>query len=193
MFPYLVFISMAALAMGILNSMRAFAAPAFSPVFFNLFIIGCALFLSPTMEQPILGVAIGVVAGGAAQFAMQLPGLALRNRGSSPRFEVNAKPIADGSDQQRRLGLLPAPTIEPGPGLGQSGHAPQDLDLRIADEQPQPGPVPHGPGPPAFRTAGLQHMWATASGQAGQHSPRGSAIGDLVPKDRGAQWELRAG
>ncbi len=78
MFPYLVFISLAALAMGILNSMRAFAAPAFSPVFFNIFIIGCALFLSPTMHEPILGVAIGVVAGGASQFAMQLPGLRLR-------------------------------------------------------------------------------------------------------------------
>lgn len=33
MFPYLLFISLAALAMGVLNSMRAFAAPAFSPVF----------------------------------------------------------------------------------------------------------------------------------------------------------------
>ncbi|NJL15995.1 MAG: oligosaccharide flippase family protein [Nitrospira sp.] len=49
MFPYLIFISLAALAMGILNSLRAFAAPAFSPVFFNLFIIGCALFLVPTV------------------------------------------------------------------------------------------------------------------------------------------------
>jgi len=78
MFPYLIFISLAALAMGILNSLRAFAAPAFSPVFFNLFIIGCSLFLAPTMREPILGVAIGVVAGGAAQFAMQLPGLKLR-------------------------------------------------------------------------------------------------------------------
>lgn len=78
MFPYLIFISLAALAMGILNSLRAFAAPAFSPVFFNLSIIGCALFLAPTLSEPIFGVAIGVVAGGAAQFAMQLPGLKLR-------------------------------------------------------------------------------------------------------------------
>src|SRR6478735_3580830 len=53
MFPYLVFISLAALAMGILNSMRAFAAPAFSPVFFNICIIGCAFFLSPLLAEPI--------------------------------------------------------------------------------------------------------------------------------------------
>ncbi len=63
MFPYLIFISLAALAMGILNSMRAFAAPAFSPVFFNIFIIGCALFLSPTMSEPILGVLRGMLFG----------------------------------------------------------------------------------------------------------------------------------
>jgi putative peptidoglycan lipid II flippase len=59
MFPYLIFISLAALAMGVLNSMRAFAAPAFSPVFFNIFIIGCAYFLSPMMAEPIHGVAMG--------------------------------------------------------------------------------------------------------------------------------------
>jgi putative peptidoglycan lipid II flippase len=59
--------------------LRAFAAPAFSPVFFNIVIIACALFVSPYLEEPILGVAAGVVAGGAAQFAMQIPGL--RRRG----------------------------------------------------------------------------------------------------------------
>src|SRR2546427_7800995 len=67
MFPYLLFISLAALAMGVLNSLRAFAAAALAPVLFNLFIIGCALFLSPLLAEPILGVAVGVVAGGAAQ------------------------------------------------------------------------------------------------------------------------------
>ena len=69
MFPYLLFISLAALAMGILNSLRAFAVPAYAALFLNVFIIGCALFLSPQLEEPIVGVAIGVVAGGAAQFA----------------------------------------------------------------------------------------------------------------------------
>ena len=104
MFPYLVFISLAALAMGILNSMRAFAAPAFSPVFFNIFIIGCALFLSPTMHEPILGVAIGVVAGGASQFAMQLPGLRLRGMLFGFRF-------APGHPGVRRIGALMVPSL----------------------------------------------------------------------------------
>ncbi|MBH0202224.1 MAG: murein biosynthesis integral membrane protein MurJ [Nitrospira sp.] len=104
MFPYLIFISLAALAMGILNSLRAFAAPAFSPVFFNLFIIGCSLFLAPTMREPILGVAIGVVAGGAAQFAMQLPGLKLR--GMLFGFIFNP-----GHPGVRKIGRLMIPSL----------------------------------------------------------------------------------
>ena len=104
MFPYLLFISLAALAMGILNSLRAFAAPALSPVFFNLFIIGCALFLSPHMAEPILGVAIGVVAGGAAQFAMQLPGLSARGMRFGWRFEPHHAGV-------RRVGRLIVPSL----------------------------------------------------------------------------------
>jgi putative peptidoglycan lipid II flippase len=104
MFPYLVCISLAALAMGILNSLRAFAAPALSPVFFNVFIIGCALFLAPAFPEPILAVAIGVVAGGASQFAMQLPGLALRGMVFGWRFQP-------GHPGVRRIGALMVPSL----------------------------------------------------------------------------------
>jgi putative peptidoglycan lipid II flippase len=104
MFPYLVFISLAALAMGILNSLRAFAAPALSPVFFNIFIIGCAVFVSPHMAEPIYGVAIGVVAGGAAQFAMQLPGL--RTRGMLMGFRCEP-----GHPGVKRVGRLLLPSL----------------------------------------------------------------------------------
>jgi putative peptidoglycan lipid II flippase len=104
MFPYLVFISLAALAMGILNSLRAFAAPALSPVFFNIFIIGCAVFLSPLLAEPIYGVAIGVVAGGAAQFAMQLPGLRTRGMLIGFRFEPRHPGV-------KRVGQLIVPSL----------------------------------------------------------------------------------
>lgn len=104
MFPYLIFISLAALAMGVLNSLRAFAAPAFSPVFFNLFIIGCALFLAPAMPEPIIGVAVGVVAGGAAQFAMQLPGLRRRDM----LFGLTFNP---GHPGVRQIGRLMIPSL----------------------------------------------------------------------------------
>ena len=104
MFPYLLFVSLAALAMGILNSMRAFAAPALSPLMFNVFIISCAVFVSPMLAEPIIGVAIGVVAGGAAQFAMQLPGLALRKMLFGLRFEP-------GHPGVRRIGTLMLPYL----------------------------------------------------------------------------------
>lgn len=104
MFPYLVFISLAALAMGILNSVRAFAAPAFSPLFLNIFIIGCALYVSPQLSEPIVGVAVGVVAGGAAQFAMQLPSLKLRGLLFGFRFEP-------GHQGLRRIAWLMVPSL----------------------------------------------------------------------------------
>ncbi|MBM4139784.1 MAG: murein biosynthesis integral membrane protein MurJ [Nitrospira sp.] len=104
MFPYLLFISLAALAMGILNSVRAFAAPAFSPLFLNIFIIVGALFVSPLFQEPIIGVAVGVVIGGAAQFAMQLPSLKLRGL----LFGFRVEP---GHPGLRRIGLLMMPSL----------------------------------------------------------------------------------
>lgn len=104
MFPYLLFISLAALAMGVLNSVRAFAAPAFSPVLFNVCTIAAALFLSPLLAEPILGVAIGIVLGGAAQFLMQLP--SLRRRGFL--FGWSFEP---GHPGVRRIGRLLVPSL----------------------------------------------------------------------------------
>jgi putative peptidoglycan lipid II flippase len=104
MFPYLLFISLAALAMGVLNSVRAFAAPALSPVIFNVCIIAAAFLLSPLLSEPILGVAIGVVVGGAAQFLMQLPGL--RRRGLL--FGWRLEP---GHPGVKRIGLLLVPSL----------------------------------------------------------------------------------
>jgi putative peptidoglycan lipid II flippase len=75
MFPYLLFIGLAALAMGILNSLRSFLFPALSPVMLNVAIILSVLLLSPRLEQPITGVAIGVVIGGLFQFLTQVPTL----------------------------------------------------------------------------------------------------------------------
>lgn len=104
MFPYLLFISLAALAMGILNSLRAFAAPAFSPVFFNICTIACALILSPLLSEPIIGVAIGIVVGGVAQFVMQLPGL----HGRDMLFGLRFQP---GHPGVKRIGLLMIPSL----------------------------------------------------------------------------------
>ena len=74
MFPYIFFVSLSALAMGILNSFRRFAAPAFAPILLNLSIITFAL-LSGWFADASTALALGVVVGGILQVAIQLPAL----------------------------------------------------------------------------------------------------------------------
>ncbi len=71
-FPYVLFISLTALAMGVLNSLRHFFAPAFSPVLFNLCIIASALFLYREFEVPIVSLCFGVLGGGVLQLLLHL-------------------------------------------------------------------------------------------------------------------------
>jgi putative peptidoglycan lipid II flippase len=86
MFPYLLFIGLAALAMGMLNSLRAFLRPALSPVMLNIMTIGAVVLLSPRMPEPIMGAAVGVVLGGLFQFLIQVPGLQREGMTLRPRF-----------------------------------------------------------------------------------------------------------
>ena len=104
MFPYLIFISLAALTMGILNSLRAFAAPALAPVFFNICVIASALFLSPLLDEPVLGIAIGVVIGGLAQLVTQLPGVQKQGLLFQWRFEP-------GHPGVKKIGWLIVPSL----------------------------------------------------------------------------------
>ena len=73
MFPYIFFIGLVALSMGILNTLGHFAAPALAPVLLNLAMIGSVLILSPHMEKPSVGLAIGVIIGGVLQLGLQIP------------------------------------------------------------------------------------------------------------------------
>jgi len=73
MFPFLLFISLAALVMGALNIRRVFFAPALAPAMLNITIIVMVLLFVPLLEQPIIAVAAGVTLGGLVQFAFQLP------------------------------------------------------------------------------------------------------------------------
>ncbi len=88
MLPYLFFICLVGLAMGILNSLKHFAVPAFSPVILNLVWIGALIFLCPRFgEDPsrrIFGLAIGVLIGGVIQLAVQIP--VLRKKGFPFKF-----------------------------------------------------------------------------------------------------------
>lgn len=75
MFPYLLFVSLAALLMGILNSYGKFGVPALASSMFNLGMILSMLFLYDTFELPVYSLAAGALIGGLGQFAIQLPAL----------------------------------------------------------------------------------------------------------------------
>lgn len=73
LFPYMVFVGLMAIAMGVLNSYRHFAAPALAPVFFNLAIIASIFAVAPFLVSPVYSLVIGVLAGGVLQLFMQAP------------------------------------------------------------------------------------------------------------------------
>jgi putative peptidoglycan lipid II flippase len=79
MLPFLVFISLAAVVMGMLNTKGRFFAPAMASSFFNLgsIIGGVGLAaIMPRYGQPaIVGMAFGTLIGGVLQLAVQLPSL----------------------------------------------------------------------------------------------------------------------
>ncbi len=75
-FPYLLLISLTAFSGSILNTWGRFAIPAITPVFLNLSLIGCALFLTPLVGSAAEALAWGVLIAGMVQLAFQLPFLA---------------------------------------------------------------------------------------------------------------------
>jgi len=79
MFPFLLFISLAALMMGVLNTRRVFFIPAVAPAMLNIALIISIIFFASKFEQPIKAAAIGVLIGGFVQFVFQLPSFA-KNR-----------------------------------------------------------------------------------------------------------------
>ncbi len=77
MLPFLATLAVAAAMMGMLNSLRRFFIPALSPAMFNVATILCAFLLVPVMSRvgwpPIVAIAIGTIAGGLGQIALQWP------------------------------------------------------------------------------------------------------------------------
>lgn len=93
-FPYLWFVTLVALSGSILNVLGQFAVSSFTPVFLNACVIGFAVFLSPRLTQPEIGLAIGVFSGGLVQFAFQLPFLKRAGLLVRPRWGWNDPNVA---------------------------------------------------------------------------------------------------
>lgn len=103
-FPYLMFISMTALAGSVLNSFRHFGLPALTPVLHNLSVIAAMLLLGNLFEVPEKALAWGVLAAGAMQLLVLWP--AMGRLGLRPRLKFDPR-----HEGVRRVMKLMLPTI----------------------------------------------------------------------------------
>lgn len=91
MFPYIGFMSLVALAAGVLNTWKRFAVPAATPVLLNVCMITAAWLGAPWFRtlglEPIYALGGGVLLGGVLQLGVQV--LALRKLGLGPRIGLH--------------------------------------------------------------------------------------------------------
>jgi len=73
MFPFLAFISLAALFQGVLNSLHIFTPSGLAPILLNIITILCTYALSPFTANPARAMAVGILIGGFTEAAIQLP------------------------------------------------------------------------------------------------------------------------
>ena len=85
-FPYLLFVSLTALAGGALNSFHRFGLPALTPVILNVCMIFGALWLAPRLQVPIMAMGWAVLAAGVLQLLFLLPALRGLNLLTLPRW-----------------------------------------------------------------------------------------------------------
>ncbi len=109
MFPFILLVSLAALAMGMLNARNVFAVPALASSFYNLgSIFGgvtIAWLIDPTFgPRALVGMAIGTLIGGFLQMAVQFP--SLRKVGFRFHFDFGW-----GDPQVRRVLMLMLPAV----------------------------------------------------------------------------------
>ena len=108
-FPYILFMSLTAMAAGILNTWSRFALPAFTPVLLNVSFIIMALFAAPYFNPPVLALSCAVFIGGFLQLALQLPALA--KIGMLPRLSFNLRRAWQDEGVRRILKLMAPATL----------------------------------------------------------------------------------
>ncbi|MBA7663597.1 putative lipid II flippase MurJ [subsurface metagenome] len=99
MLPFMIFICLAALIMGILNSFGNFAVPAFAPCILNIFIIASAFTICNRFRYPVMGLALGVILGGAGQLLFQVPFAVKKGFSFLPRIDYRHPAV-------KKIGLL---------------------------------------------------------------------------------------
>ena len=103
-FPYLLLISLTGFCGAILNSYGRFAVPAYTPALLNLSLITAAVVWAPTMPEPALGLAMGVMLAGVVQLLFQLPSL--------HALKLTPRPVWDTKDEGvRKILVLMVPAL----------------------------------------------------------------------------------
>jgi putative peptidoglycan lipid II flippase len=91
--PFLLLVAVAAACMGMLNALHRFFVPAISPAMYNAVFIVCTIGLVPVFARigvpPVMALAVGFIAGGCAQIAVQWP--LLRREGYRHQWVLSAR------------------------------------------------------------------------------------------------------
>lgn len=103
-FPFLLFVSLTALAGGALNSFHRFGMPALTPVILNLCMIAGALWLSPRLQTPILALGWAILIAGILQLLFLMPQLGSLDLLALPRWGA-------GNADVRKVMRLMVPTL----------------------------------------------------------------------------------
>jgi putative peptidoglycan lipid II flippase len=91
MFPFILFICLAAFMLAVLNTLHSFFIPAFAPAALSFYEIFYILVFAPAVAQrnQIKGLAVSIIAGGALHFFVQYP--KLKSLGWHLKFRINFK------------------------------------------------------------------------------------------------------
>lgn len=103
-FPFLLFISLTAMAGAVLNTFHRFAIPALTPVIMNLCMIAAALWWAPHFQVPVTSMAWAILIAGVLQLLVQLPSLARLGLLAWPRWGWAAPEV-------RKVMRLMVPTL----------------------------------------------------------------------------------
>ncbi len=103
-FPFLLFVSLTAMAGAVLNTFHRFALPALTPVIMNLCMIAAALWWAPHFAVPVTSMAWAILIAGVLQLVVQLPMLARLGLLSWPRWGWRAPEV-------RKVMKLMVPTL----------------------------------------------------------------------------------
>ena len=114
MFPYIMFMSLVALAAGVLNTWKRFAVPAATPLLLNVCWISAAVWGAPWFKsqgiEPIYAICVGVMIGGALQLLTQV--MAVKKMGLLPKVGLTLSDIqaawADGATRTIAKRMVPA-------------------------------------------------------------------------------------